>query len=204
MARSVFHFLSRRPETPDLGNATYRLRLPQMSDFDAWRRLRVESRDFLQPWEPSWRPDEFTSHSFRARVQRNEQEYQSGAAVPLFIFERSSGGLLGGLTIGLIRRGAAQACMIGYWMGAPHAGKGHMFAALAIAKPYIFGELQLHRIEAACIPDNVKSMRLLQRSGFKTEGLLRQYLKINGAWRDHQLFALLSTDVSLNGDTRCE
>ena len=204
MARSVFHFLSRKTGSPELSDATYRLRLPQNGDFDAWRRLRVESREFLQPWEPTWRAEDFTAHAFRARVQRNQQEYHSGSAVPFFIFRRSDDALLGGLTVGLIRRGVAQACMIGYWMGASHAGQGHMFAALHLAIPYMFGELQLHRIEAACIPDNVKSVRLLERSGFTREGLLRHYLKINGAWRDHLLFALLSSDISLKEEHRWE
>ncbi|MGF0536987.1 GNAT family N-acetyltransferase [Agrobacterium sp. ES01] len=199
MVRSVFRFLSRQPELPDLCDGTIHLRLPRHSDFRQWQSLRRESQSFLQPWEPAWRADDLFERSFRARVLRNEQEFSSGSAVPLFLFRQSDNVLLGGLTIGLIRRGAARTCMIGYWMGERHSGRGHMFAALGIAIPYIFRELELHRIEAACIPDNEKSIRLLQKSGFQREGILRDYLKINGQWRDHAIFSRLSSDAEGNG-----
>jgi ribosomal-protein-alanine N-acetyltransferase len=194
MTKSVFRFLSRQPETPELYGDHHLLRLPRLTDYRGWYALRSESRTFLQPWEPSWRHDELTEASFRARVTRNSQEFASGLAVPLFLFRREDHALLGGLTIGYIRRGAAQSCMIGYWMGERHAGQGHMFAALRLVVPYIFTGLQLHRIEAACIPENWKSIRLLEKSGFEREGLLRKYLKINGEWRDHILFSRLAGD----------
>jgi len=194
MTRSIFRFLSRRPEGPLLYGDDHLLRLARYSDYDQWLALRSESRVFLQPWEPIWRDDELSEPSFRARVNRGHDEYQAGYAVPLLLFDRLQATLLGGLTVGYIRRGAAQSCMIGYWMGERHAGQGHMLAALKIAIPYIYGQLQLHRIEAACIPDNWKSVRLLEKSGFEREGLLRKYLKINGEWRDHVMFSHLPED----------
>lgn len=194
MAKSVFRFLSRQPDTPELYGDNHLLRLPRHSDYRQWYKLRSESRAFLQPWEPVWRPDELTEASFRTRVIRSGQEYVSGLAVPLLLFRREGEVLLGGLTIGYIRRGAAQSCMIGYWMGEKHAGQGHMLAALKVAIPYIYGGLQLHRIEAACIPENWKSVRLLEKAGFEREGLLRKYLKINGEWRDHLMFSRLPED----------
>ncbi|TWF57196.1 GNAT family N-acetyltransferase [Neorhizobium alkalisoli] len=194
MGKSVFRFLSRQPDTPELVSETHVLRLPQNSDYKKWLRLRSDSRAFLQPWEPIWRSDELTESAFRARVFRAAQEYASGLAVPLLLFRRDDMALLGGLTIGYIRRGAAQSCMIGYWMGEQHSGQGHMLAALQMAIPYIYGGLQLHRIEAACIPDNWKSIRLLEKAGFEREGLLRKYLKINGEWRDHLMFSRLPED----------
>ena len=78
----------------------------------------------------------------------------------------------------------AQAATLGYWMGAPHAGKGHMTRAVAAVVRFGFGAMRLHRIEAACIPDNLPSMALLTRNGFRREGLARGYLKINDAWRE--------------------
>ena len=194
MAKSVFRFLSKQPDTPELYGEKHFLRLPRFSDYKQWYALRSESRAFLQPWEPIWRPDELTESSFRARVVRSGQEYGSGLAVPLLLFSRQDNVLLGGLTIGYIRRGAAQSCMIGYWMGERHAGQGHMLAALKVAIPYVYGGLQLHRIEAACIPENWKSVRLLEKAGFEREGLLRKYLKINGEWRDHLMFSRLPED----------
>lgn len=199
MTRSVFRFLSRQPDTPELYGDHHLLRLPRQSDYRQWFAIRAESRSFLQPWEPTWRHDELTEASFRARVTRNSQEFSSGLAVPMFLFRRDDMALLGGITIGYIRRGAAQSCMIGYWMGERHAGQGHMFAALRLVVPYVFSGLQLHRIEAACIPDNWKSIRLLQKAGFEREGLLRKYLKINGEWRDHILYSLLAGDAMSEG-----
>ena len=80
-------------------------------------------------------------------------------------------------------------------MGAPHAGKGHMTRAVAVAAAFGFSTLRLHRLEAACIPSNIASATLLERNGFQREGFARAYLCINGAWRDHYLFALLESDL---------
>jgi [ribosomal protein S5]-alanine N-acetyltransferase len=197
MAKSVFGFLS-RPVAPMITGSQHVLRLPRYADYAQWYRLRTESRAFLQPWEPTWSPEDLTQAAFRQRVVRNEQEHASGQAVPLFIFEADGRTLLGGLTIGHIRRGASQACMIGYWTGLPYARRGHMRAALELAIHYIFDELGLHRIEAACIPDNDRSLALLEKAGFQREGLLRSYLKIDGAWRDHMILSLLCSDRTPN------
>ena len=111
------------------------------------------------------------------------------------IFDSTSDELLGGLTLGGIRRGVAQAATLGYWMGAPHAGKGRMTRAVAAVTRFGFDTLRLHRIEAACIPDNAPSIALLERNGFRREGFARAYLKINDAWRDHILLALLEGEA---------
>ncbi|MDO9415781.1 GNAT family N-acetyltransferase [Pararhizobium sp.] len=204
MARSMFRFLSRQPGPLELASGTHLLRLPRQSDYSQWYRLRSESRPFLEPWEPVWRADEMTESAFRSRVIRNEQEFSSGQAVPLFLFDRDHDVLLGGITAGYIRRGAAQGCTIGYWMGEKHAGQGHMLAGLKLTIPYIFTVLQLHRIEAACIPENRRSIRLLEKAGFQREGYLREYLKINGEWRDHVIFSLLERDIQPNRTVNTE
>ena len=195
----MFRFLSRHPHPVELSGERHLLRPPRFDDYPQWRDLRAQSRDFLQPWEPAWTADELTGTSFRERVRRYEQEFARGHAISLFLFERGEERLLGGLTIGLIRRGVAQSCMIGYWVGKPHAGQGHMFAAVRLVMPYIFTGLQLHRIEAACIPENERSIRLLQKAGFQREGFLREYLKINGVWRDHIMFSRLASDQDAEG-----
>ena len=135
MQKSVFRFLSRHPDAVELENDKYLLRLPRYSDFNQWHRLRAESRRFLEPWEPTWRHDELTEAAYRARIVRGKQEYSSGQAIPLFVFLRENTTLVGGITIGYIRRGAAQSCMIGYWMGERYSGQGHMFAALQLVIP---------------------------------------------------------------------
>nr|CAD6422460.1 N-acetyltransferase [Rhizobium sp. Q54] len=202
MTGSILRFLSRQPQGPLIYSDRHLLRLPRRSDYDQWLALRAESRAFLQPWEPTWRDDELSESSFRARVRRANEEYRAGYALPLLLFSRSDLMLLGGLTIGYIRRGAAQSCMIGCWMGERHSGQGHMLAALNIAIPHIYGQLQLHRIEAACIPENWKSVRLLEKAGFEREGLLRKYLKINGEWRDHVMYSRLPDDGEFGKMTR--
>lgn len=191
MARSVFGFLSRQGSGEEISGPDHYLRLPRNSDYKAWRKLRSESRAFLEKWEPAWDPDALTEGSFRMRVIRANQEFASGVAAPMLLFHRETEELLGGVTVGHIRRGASQSCMIGYWMGEKHAGKGHMSQAIGPVISYIFIRMNLHRIEAACIPDNDRSIRLLEKAGFEREGYMKSYLKIRGEWRDHLLYALV-------------
>lgn len=192
MSKSMFRFLSRPSESVTIRGRGIYLRLPEFADHEEWRRLRLNSRRFLEPWEPTWGQDELGRAAFRLRVRRYENDFVRGLSVPLFIFLRQTDALVGGITLGYIRRGAAQSCMIGYWMGEAYAGKGYMHDALDAVVPYAFDVLRLHRLEAACIPDNTRSIGLLEKAGFQREGYLRGYLKINGVWRDHVLYARLS------------
>jgi [ribosomal protein S5]-alanine N-acetyltransferase len=182
------------PEPLVRGAGIY-LRPAASADFAAWAALRADSREFLTPWEPTWPDDDLTRAAFRRRLRRQAEDMARDESYSFLIFDATTDGLLGGLTLGGIRRGVAQAATLGYWMGAPHAGKGHMTRAVAAAVQYGFSTLRLHRIEAACLPRNVASMTLLERNGFQREGLARAYLKINGAWRDHLLFALLEPEA---------
>ena len=183
------------PEPKLRGNGLY-LRPAIGADYFAWSRLREQSRAFLTPWEPTWPEDDLTRAAFRRRLRRQAEEMARDESFAFLIFDSTSDELLGGLTLGGIRRGVAQAATLGYWMGAPHAGKGHMTRAVAAVTRFGFSTLRLHRIEAACIPDNAPSMALLLRNGFRREGLARAYLKINDAWRDHALFALLEGEAA--------
>jgi ribosomal-protein-alanine N-acetyltransferase len=175
------------------GEGVY-LRPAEMRDFEAWAALRERSRAFLTPWEPTWAPDELTRPAFRRRLRRQAEEIERDETYPFLIFRSDDRTLLGGLTIGQVRRGVAQTAAIGYWMGREHAGKGHMSRALRAALAHGFGRLRLHRMEAACVPENLASLRLLERCGFQREGYARAYLRIDGVWRDHLLFAFLDSD----------
>jgi ribosomal-protein-alanine N-acetyltransferase len=109
-----------------------------------------------------------------------------------FLIIRSSDNtLVGGLTLANIRRGVAQAGSIGYWMGRPFVRRGYMTAAVRAIIPFAFASLRLHRLEAACIPSNAGSIRLLEKTGFVREGYAREYLCINGIWQDHLLYGRL-------------
>jgi [ribosomal protein S5]-alanine N-acetyltransferase len=176
------------------GDGLY-LRPAQGVDYPAWAALREASREFLTPWEPSWPADDLTRAAFRRRLKRQADEIARDEAYSFLIFEDGSDNLLGGITIGGVRRGVAQAATLGYWIGAPYARRGHMTRAVAAAVAFSLSSLRLHRIEAACIPDNVASARVLERNGFQKEGFARAYLRINGVWRDHLLFALLEGDA---------
>lgn len=168
------------------------LRLPASSDYVQWAEMRARSRGFLVPWEPTWAPDELTRGAYRRRLRQYYKELREETGYAFFIIRSGDQRLLGGLSLSNVRRGVTQACTLGYWMGAPYAGQGYMSEAVRTLVPFVFEHLWLHRLEAACLPGNVSSMRVLEKNGFAYEGLARRYLKINGTWQDHCLYALVS------------
>jgi len=173
------------------------MRYPRISDFAGWARLRQESREFLTPWEPSWASDELTKGSFRRRIKRYQKETRHDSAYAFFVFRNDDDALMGGCTLSNVRRGVTQCCALGYWIGERFSGQGYMRDAVRALIPFIFATLGLHRIEAACLPNNEPSKNLLVKSGFRQEGIARRYLQINGEWRDHVLFALLSDEAQI-------
>ncbi len=191
---SLFRPFSFADAVPIISGDGVELRPPEMHDFEAWAALRERSRAFLAPWEPVWGRDDLSRVSYRARMRRYARDARADAGYPFFIFRQSDDTLIGGLTLGQVRRGVAQAVSLGYWMGEPYAGNGHMTAAVKALAPFVFRTLRLRRIEAACLPNNAASIRLLERVGFEREGYARSYLCIAGAWRDHLLYALLAED----------
>jgi ribosomal-protein-alanine N-acetyltransferase len=191
---AFFRTVTSSEQLPAIAGEGVVLRVPQMSDYAEWAALREASREFLTPWEPTWPPDDLTRASFRRRIKRYAEDQRNDLAYPLFVFRKSDGVLVGGLTLANIRRGCAQAGSLGYWMGAAFAGQGYMTAAVRAVVPFAFEALRLHRIEAACIPANVASIHLLEKTGFRREGFAREYLCINGVWQDHLLYARLKHD----------
>ena len=179
---------------PVLEGSRVALRPPRMEDWAAWSRLRAESRDFLVPWEPTWPRDALGQAAYRRRLRQVWRERQSGEAFGFVVMRRDDEALLGGITLSDIRRGVAQSGTLGYWIGQRHARQGFMAEAVAALLPFVFQTLSLHRLEAACLPQNDPSRRLLERAGFHGEGLARAYLKIDGQWRDHLLYAMLEED----------
>ena len=178
--------------TPDNGLSLegdlLRLRPPRVGDFGDWAALRRSSRDFLQPWEPTWPTDDLTRAAFRRRLSLYQRDQELGVGYAFFAFRRIDDALVGGITLRNILRGVSQSGQIGYWIGERHARRGYTGAALAEVVRFGFGRLGLHRLEAACCPENEASRRLLLKGGFEFEGRARGYLKIDGVWRDHLLF----------------
>lgn len=177
---------------PAMATSRLYLRLPEAGDRAAWVRLRQASRAFLEPWEPRWSESEFTPAAFRARVRRCRNLARDDEAYRYFIFRRHDRALMGGLSLINIRRGDADTASLGYWIGEPFARQGYMTEAVRAAVAHGFGSLRLHRIEAACLPGNEASMRLLARCGFEREGYAKGFLRIAGRWQDHVLYARLS------------
>jgi ribosomal-protein-alanine N-acetyltransferase len=185
---------------PDPGLALYgrdlMLRPPLPVDYAAWAELRAASREHLVPWEPQWAADELTRAAYRRRLRQYGDDLAADTGYALFAFRLRDMALLGGVTLSNVRRGVAQAASVGYWMGARHAGRGHMSEMMRAVVPFAFDRLRLHRLEAACLPHNTASIAVLTKSGFRQEGLARGYLKIDGRWQDHLLFGLTETEVA--------
>ncbi|MDF1804100.1 GNAT family protein [Thalassovita sp.] len=170
------------------------LRPPQHSDYRDWTALRLESRAFLQPWEPTWATDHLARKAFTNRVYWAQRSISNGSALPVFLIRRQDQALLGAITLDNIRRGPAQAGTLGYWVGAPFARQGYMQEAISALVHHAFHKLDLSRVEAACLPENVASRGVLEKSGFKYEGVAQSYLQIDGRWRTHVLYASLRMD----------
>ena len=170
------------------------LRPPVHADYRAWSGLRQDSADFLIPWEPSWAGDHLTRKAFTNRVYWANRSLTSGSAVPLFIERRSDRVLVGAITLDNIRRGPAQDGTLGYWIGQTYARQGFMREAIDGLVHYAFEELDLSRIQAACLPENKASRGVLEKCGFKYEGVAQSYLQINGRWRNHVLYSNLRSD----------
>lgn len=170
------------------------LRPPVLADFRAWSTLRETSAEFLVPWEPQWANDHLSRRGFANRVHWSQRSITQGSAVPLFLMRREDSVLLGAITLDNIRRGPAQAGTLGYWVGEAYARHGYMREALIGVVHHAFERLDLSRLEAACLPENKPSRLLLEKCGFKYEGVAQSYLQIDGRWRTHVLYAALRSD----------
>jgi ribosomal-protein-alanine N-acetyltransferase len=194
---AFFRTVSFSEPLPTIDGEGVFLRAPQMADYGEWAALREASRAFLTPWEPTWPADDLSRGAFRRRLRRYAEDQRTDQSYAFFLFRKSDHALAGGLTLANIRRGVAQAGSLGYWIGEPFARRGMMSGAVQALVPFAFSSLRLHRLEAACIPSNAASIRLLEKAGFAREGYAREYLCINGLWQDHLLFGRLSGDGSI-------
>ena len=170
------------------------LRLPNLNDFESWVNLRKKSEDFLSKWEPERDRNFYSMTLFRSRVKWAKKKFNEKKVIHAFIFRREDGLLIGAVTLDNVRRGAAQSGSIGYWLGEPFQKKGYMFEVVQALVFYVFKNFDLSRLEAATLPENQPSRSLLERVGFKYEGVSQSYLQISGRWRNHVMYALLRND----------
>ena len=179
---------------------TVQLRSPSRSDWRSWCEVRSASRDFLKPWEPTWAPDALSYAAFRRRVTRYATDWRDDEGYSFFIWRNSDAQLVGGIGLTYVRRGVSETASVGYWLGQSFTGRGYMTEALKLAADFGFRTQQLHRLEAACLPHNMPSRRLLERVGFRPEGYAKGYLRIDGLWQDHQLYGLLADEWRGRGE----
>lgn len=159
-------------------------------DFAQWASLRDNSCAHLTLWEDCWTKKDVSEQSFRARRLGFEREARKGRAIAWHIFDQD-GQLVGGVTLTNIRYGAARTGTLGYWIGVDYLRRGYASAAVRAVSAHVFETLKLNRIEAACQIENRASAGVLQKCGFVEEGIGVDYLRINGALRDHKLFAMV-------------
>ena len=176
-------------ETDSLMSAELCLRCARSADYDQWYSLRESSRDHLTTWEPAWRVEDVTRKAFVRRLKADAAQLRAGRRYAFLVFSGDEKTLLGGISLSDIRLGNRRSGSVGYWIGEQHKGQGVGTCAMEAITAFAFERLNLNRIEAACQPGNLPSLRLLRRCGFLREGVATDYLKINGEWRDHEIWA---------------
>jgi len=186
-------------DEPVLRCGRLRLEAPARRHFEAWSLLRETSRQHLEPFEPAWAADELSRSAWRRRLSRYRDERALGTGAAFLAFRARDDALVGGVTLTNLRRGVTQSVSVGYWIGVPFVRQGFATEALSAVVQHAFEDLALNRVEAACMPRNQASITVLERAGFRREGLARAYLCINGAFEDHLLFARLRTDRATAG-----
>lgn len=170
------------------------LRHPRWAEFSDWVDLRRDNRAYLAPWEPQWMDEHLTRPAYKGRLARFKKLVNNDTGYPFHVFRAQDDKIIGACNVVDVRRHVAQSAQIGYWLGEEYSGYGFARAAVRATTKFCFDTLGLHRVEAAVQPENERSVRLLEAVGFQKEGTLRGYLKINGIWQDHDIYARLSSD----------
>jgi ribosomal-protein-alanine N-acetyltransferase len=173
------------------------LRPVRVSDARAWREIRVRNAPWLRPWEPT-NPETPLYRSslgpYVSMARTMRREARQGLTVPWVV--TFGGRFVGQLTVGSIVWGSARSAQVGYWIDEAYAGRGITPTALALAMDHCFFVIGLHRVEATIRPENHASRRVVEKLGFREEGLRRRSLHIDGAWRDHLCYAMTAEDAA--------
>lgn len=167
------------------------LRVVHRRDADPLRSLLERNRHWLRRWEathPSGRGAEPGSVSMRPTVRLLRRQLSLGSGVPFVVLY--DGEVVGQLSVSEVSGGALQSAQIGYWVSEHVAGRGIAPTAVALAIDYLFDELRLHRVEICIRPENTASLRVVEKLGLRAEGRRDAYIHIDGAWRDHDCFAV--------------
>ncbi len=173
------------------GHGVY-LRPASIGDFEEWSELRRSSQEFIAPWEPTWTADDMSLTGFRQRLAKQAAEIESDRGYAFLLFRSADARMFGQLSFDQVKRGAGQSAILAGWVGQQYSGSGLALRALRVGLAFAFDKLRLHRVEAATLPENRNSNHLLEFVGFQIEGLAKSYGKIDGCWRDHILYAMVT------------
>jgi [ribosomal protein S5]-alanine N-acetyltransferase len=206
VAHTLPEYAGRHPGWPArlgalrVGAGTVELRPVQLRDGAAWSSIRIRDEQNLVHWEPST-PDGWARRNAQgewpSRWWLLRTAARRGAALPFAI--TLDGRLVGQVMVGNVVREPLLSAYVGYWCEARVNGRGVTTAAVAMVVDHCFGAVGLHRLEATVRPENIGSLRVLTKLGFREEGLFRRYLDVDGAWRDHLCFALTAEELPPGG-----
>ncbi|MBP6186654.1 MAG: GNAT family N-acetyltransferase [Rhodoluna sp.] len=168
------------------------MRIVRMKDSKTMERLILSNREWLRPWEAT-NPEGPNSFDIRGQIRMLLKQMDNNSCLP-FVIEQD-GVIVGQLNVANILFGSVSSCVIGYWVAPEVAGKGITPTAVALVCDYLFNVVGIHRIEIDIRPENLSSLRVVEKLGFRYEGLKQRYIHINGAWRDHYIFALTHEEV---------
>lgn len=185
------------PVTLECGDLV--LRPIKLRDKAEWTRVRNRNSAWLQPWEASNPAGQGELPTYPGMVRVLNRQAREASALPFIITERIHAqprpAIVGQLTVSSIMWGSAMSATLGYWVDQGRAGRGIVPTAVAMATDHCFQQLGLHRMEINIRPENAASLRVVQKLGFRDEGLRPRYLHINGQWADHRSFALTAEEV---------
>lgn len=185
------------PVTLECGDLV--LRPIKLRDKAEWTRVRARNAAWLQPWEASNPSSQGVLPTYGGMVRVLNRQAREATALPFIITERipsqSRPAVVGQLTVSSIMWGSAMSATLGYWVDQGRAGRGIVPTAVAMVTDHCFRELGLHRMEINIRPENAASLRVVEKLGFRDEGLRPRFLHINGAWADHRSFALTSEEM---------
>ncbi len=190
---------SLRAGWPELTGRRVLLRPLAVSDFEAWREVRIRGRDWLLKWEPRPLPGQADATSdrrvFAARCGARERERQLGNGYGFGIFVGPGGDRFAGeINLSSVQRGPYQNAYVGYWIDEAVAGNSYVPEAFVVLCRFAFDELGLHRLQASIVPRNAPSHRVAAKVGLRNEGTALRYLEINGVWEDHVRYAITSEE----------
>lgn len=159
-------------------------------DVEELTDLRTRNREFAGPWEPRRSESFYTAAGQRAELLRDLHDWSSDRTYAFAIVDLDTGRMRGRIALANVVRGAWENATLGYFVDEHSGGRGYATEAVTLALRFAFGPCRLHRVQAAVMPHNGRSRRVLEKNGFRHEGHAERYLHLDGAWRDHELFAI--------------